>query len=159
MATSSKIDKKDKRPKQRKEEKSAKSPRGNDTTNKAEKAKLKRKVFGSESEPEDVGQPKTVHSPDSRNKRKGRGNPATVPNKRRCQQQCKSRRTKNSHTRKRRDPKPPNIWNSEVGKARSSARVSKKPHRWGHNVMVTKIEAASCVEEERKPPKCIRNPW
>ena len=36
-------------------------------------------------------------------------------------------------------------------KARSSARVSKKPERWGHNVMVTKIEATSSAEEESLP--------
>ena len=31
-------------------------------------------------------------------------------------------------------------------KARSSKRVSKKPYRWGHNVIVTKIEEASSAE-------------
>ena len=36
-------------------------------------------------------------------------------------------------------------------KARSSQRVSKKPDRWGHNIMVTKIEAMSSAEEESLP--------
>ena len=39
----------------------------------------------------------------------------------------------------------------EEGTARKSARVSKKPDRWGHNVMVTKIEEASNDEEESVP--------
>ena len=44
-------------------------------------------------------------------------------------------------------------------KARSSARVSKKPDRCGHNVMVTKVEAASSVEEKSLPSKFeIQNP-
>ena len=43
--------------------------------------------------------------------------------------------------------------------ARSSARVSKKPDRWGHNVMVTKLEAASSVEEKSLPSVFeIQNP-
>ena len=36
-------------------------------------------------------------------------------------------------------------------KARSSQRVSKKPDRWCHNKIVTKIEATSSAEEESLP--------
>ena len=36
-------------------------------------------------------------------------------------------------------------------KARSSQRVPKKPDKWGHNIMVTKIEAMSSAEEESLP--------
>ena len=36
-------------------------------------------------------------------------------------------------------------------KARCSSRISKKPDRRGHNIMVTKIEATSSAEEESLP--------
>ena len=57
VASGSKDDNKDKKSRQRKEDKSTKRPKMSEITNKAEKAKLKRKIFKSESEPEDVGQP------------------------------------------------------------------------------------------------------
>ena len=36
-------------------------------------------------------------------------------------------------------------------KSRSSARVTKKPDRWGNNIMISKIEPESAVEEESLP--------
>ena len=57
VASGSKVDNKVKKPKQRNEDKSTKTPKMSEMTNKAEKAKLKRKIFESESEPGDVGQP------------------------------------------------------------------------------------------------------
>ena len=48
-------------------------------------------------------------------------------------------------------------WEKEKGAARSSAWVSKKPDRWDHNVMVTKIEEASNVEESLRGKRCWDN--
>ena len=36
-------------------------------------------------------------------------------------------------------------------KSRSSARVTKKPDRWGNNIMISKIEPESSVKEESLP--------
>ena len=37
------------------------------------------------------------------------------------------------------------------GKPRSSTRVTKKPDRWGNNVMITKVEQESVIEEASEP--------
>ena len=43
-------------------------------------------------------------------------------------------------------------------KSRSSARVTKKPDRWGNNIMISKIEPESAVEEEESLPSVIEIP-
>ena len=36
-------------------------------------------------------------------------------------------------------------------KSRASPRVTKKPYRWGHNIMISKIEQESLPEEASLP--------
>ena len=38
---------------------------------------------------------------------------------------------------------------------RSSERVTKKPDRWGNNVMITKLEKESHYEEEKSLPSVL----
>ena len=40
-------------------------------------------------------------------------------------------------------------------KPRTSARVTKKPNRWGNNIMISKIEKESHPEEEESLPSVI----
>ena len=43
-------------------------------------------------------------------------------------------------------------WEKEASERRTSERTTKKPDRWGNNVMITKVERESNDEEDESLP-------
>ena len=161
VASGSKVDNKVKKLKQRKEDKSTKTPKMSEMTNKAEKAKLKRKILESESEPEDVGQPPKPElyiAPIPASNEINEESPEQIQIKENVNS-SKNLEQNTAIQEKEETQTLPISGTVKWEKARNSARISKEPDRWGHNEMVSKIEAASSVEEESLPSVFeIQNP-
>ena len=134
-------------------------PNSSKQANKIEKPKLKRKVIESDdAEAEDLGQspvPELYIAPIPETGTKDSEEGENIPE----QPQIKNE-TNSSVNNEERQPisqekeegqKPPIKGTVKWEKARSSQRVPKKPDRWGHKIMVTKIKAMSNAEEERLP--------
>ena len=162
VASSSKTNSKDKKPKQKKIEKGTKTPKMSEMPNKTEKAQLKRKLIESDSESEDIGQPPNPElyiAPIPARKQTDEESPKQIEIKEDvdCSENLEDQNT--AIEEKEETQKVPVSGTVKWEKARSSSRVSKKPDRWGHNIMVTKIETTSSAEEESLPSVFeIKNP-
>ena len=122
--------------------------------NRTKKANLKRKLIESNSEPEDIGQPPSPElyiAPIPARKQTNEESPEQIEIKEDVD--CDDNPEEQNAAIKEKEE----IQNFPVSgtvkweKARSSSRISKKPDRWGHNVVVTKIEAISRAEEKSLP--------
>ena len=154
VASSSKTNSKDKKPKQKKTEKGTKTPQMSEMPNKTEKAKLKRKLIESDSESEDIGQPSNPElyiAPIPARKQTNEERPQQIEIKEDvdCSENLEDQNT--AIEEKEETQKVSVSETVKWEKARSSSRISKKPDRWGHNIMMTKIEATSSAEEESLP--------
>ena len=154
VASSSGTNSKDKKPKQKKEEKGTKTPKMSEMPNKTEKAKLKRKLIESDSEPEDIGQPSNPElyiAPIPARKQTNEESPEEIEVKEDVDCSDNPEEQNAAIEEKEEIQNFPVSGTVKWEKDRSSSRISKKPDRWGHNIMVTKIEATSSAEEESLP--------
>ena len=127
--------------------------------NKAEKPKLKRKIIESDdTETEDIGQapapkmsiaPTPVTNTENNEEEEAILEQPTIKNDTNSSVNNEEKQPIAQETEENQNL--PITGTVKWEKARSSQRVSKKPDRWGHNKMVTKIEAMSSAEEESLP--------
>ena len=140
-------------------------PKTSEQLGKGKRPKRKRQAIESEKEPEDLGQvvqseielatnnPNMYIAPnpvDDQNKQWKEEKESTIP----YAEPQEAENNQDEEDPKRIPVKGTVKWEKErnsAERARTSTRVTKKPDRWGNNIMVTKIEEASSAESESLP--------